>query len=214
MPMQVSAAKINETQKKVADTTDYFIKMVLTETQWKVRSVYPGESNVLKKQFLKQLKKVYSGKLTSRQKAVIATSQIDVTEWTMPDELSPYALGTKSLSKVKKEYKKLFGTKNPSIKLPVLKKIEKVDQYYMMYGKKGSKVYALSMDTEDDFSSSYVGVKKKGSTYTVTKKYKYYSHWSLKENGKKPTQTITVKIKLKKKSSSSYKYNVVGITFS
>lgn len=214
IPMNASAAKVSKAQKKVANKVDYFVWMVLLETQWKVNKAYNYKSYVSKKQFLKQLKKVYNGKLNSRHKTVIAASQVNILNWITSDELCPADLGSMSSSKVKKEYTKLFGTKKPSINLPTLKSVTDLDRYYLMCGKKGNKVYRYSTETEDDYSDSFVGVKKNGSTYTVTKKYKYYSHWGIKARGEKPTQIITVKIKLKKKPSSSYGYNIIGITFS
>lgn len=212
VPANVSAASISATQKKAANTADYFVYAVLRQTQWRVNKAY-GRS-VSKKTYLAQLKKVYNGKLGSRQKAAIAASQVKASKWAYPSSIEPQAVGYLSMSKVKKVYKNLFGS-NTSVDLPTVKSSTQTSKYYLSsFAKKGSTVYMLGFDAEDDYSSSFVSVKKSGSTYTVTKKYKYYSHWGIKSRGEKPTQTITVKIKLKKKSSSPYKYNITGISFS
>lgn len=176
--------------------------------------MYYYKSSISKKEYLSQLKKVYNGKLGSRQKAMIAAEQVNVAKWVYPSSIEPEAVGYKSLSKVKKVYKNLFG-KSISVNLPSVKSVTQTSKYYLSsYAKKGNIVLRLSFDAEDDYSSRFVSVKKSGTTYIITKQYKYYSHWGIKYRGGKPTHTVIVKIKLKKKPSSPYKYNITGITFS
>lgn len=213
-PNKVEASSVSNAQKKVANTVNYFVYAVLRQTQWRVRKVYKYDHKVTKKEYLSQLKKVYNGKLGTRQKAMIGASQVKASKWSAPPSICPQEIGYISLAQTKKVYKKLFGS-NTSVNLPSVKKPTQTEKYYLnAYAKKGNTVYGLSFDAEDDYSSGFVSARKHGSIYTITKKYKYYSHWAIKSRGEKPTQTIMVKIKLKKKPSSPYKYNIIGISFS
>ena len=214
IPFNVDAATVSTTQKKVAITADDFVYSVLRQTHWKAREVYYYKNSITKKEYLSELKKVYNGKLGSRQKAAIAADQVKTTKWVYPSSIVPQGVGYKSLSKVKNVYKNLFG-KSTSVDLPSVRSVTQTNKYYLSsYAKKGNTVLSLSYDAEDDFSSRFVSAKKRGSTYIITKQYKYYSHWGIKYRGGKPTHTVSVKIKLKKKPSSPYKYNITGITFS
>lgn len=146
---------------------------------------------------------------------MIAASQVSSYSWTSPEQIVPIEVGTVSAKKVQKKFEALFGTKNQKIDLPIVTSNTELEKYYLGYAKDvSSEVYVLAFENEREYESEILDVEKKGkSNYIITLRYKFYSHWGIKANGEKPTQTVTVKIKVKKKASSSYKYNIKAIIF-
>lgn len=203
-------AAVSSSQKKTADSVDSFIGAVIIETYANMNGT--GNHNATKKQFLKSLKKTYNGKLTTKVMSAIAASQTKGYKWSYNSYITPGEVGKVSASKVKKEYKNLFGKKISKINLPVRKSSKSLKGWYLDFAKNksSSTVYWYSgYETDTNLTGKITGIKKAGSgKYTITKKYSFYKHWS----HKKPDYTFTVKIKVKKNSKSSYQYNIIGLS--
>ena len=186
-------------QKKIVNTADWFIYYTL------MMADYKGGIN-----------KAYSGTLKAKDKAVIAASTVNAGSYKWaPVDGDPTEIGEISASTVKTKYKNIFGSKPETLKLPAVSNKKNLGSYYYDFAKNknNTKVYWWSGYYENDYSSSFTGIKNDGNgKYTVTKKYKYYYHWGQKQNGEKPTLTATVKVQIKKNQASAYGYNIVGIT--
>lgn len=186
-------------QKKIVNTADWFIFHKLFAAYYE-----GGVSNV------------YSGTLKAKDKAVIAASTLpyNAYNWT-PVYGDPAEIGDVSVATVKNKYKQIFGSKPESLKLPVASDKFDMYSYYCDFAlnKNKNKVLRWSVDYENDYSSSFTGIKNNGNgKFTVTKKYKYYYHWGQKQDGKAPSLTATVKVQIKKNANSPYGYNIIGIT--
>ena len=196
----VSAAE--KKQVRAAKCMDPFVHLVLNQARMKVSG---SQDAALYKA---AVKKIYKGKLTKQQKAVIAAWNTNGYK-----KLSGSDFVTKiSLSKVKTSYKRLFGTTPKALSLPKVKNPRQEVGYVMNVAMKGSKVYMLTYDSESDMDVKQVSVKKSGSSWIVTRKYSYYSHWGRKANGLAPTVTMTARITVKKCSKSSLGYKITGVT--
>lgn len=196
-----AAAASTKKQKKLAKCVDSFVWSVLDEA----RSQAAGGDAAA---YRKAVKGIYGGKLTGRVKSLIAAQN---TKGYTKEAGYDFQYSV-SQKKVKKTYTKLFGKKKPKIDLPAVASPADEGSYVMDYAKAGNKVYWLTYDGHSDVTIKQGSVKKSGSKYIVTRKYKYYAHWGLKANGSKPSVTVTAKITMKRNKASSYGYKITGLS--
>ena len=157
--VHVSAAE--KKQVKTAKCMDSFVQLVLDQARAQVSG---SQDAALYKS---AVKKIYKGKLTAQQKAVIAAWNT-----TGYKKVSGSDFVTKvSLSKVKASYKRLFGTTPKTLSLPKVNNPRQETGYVMDVATKGSSVYMLTYDSESDMDVKQVSVKKSGRYWVVTRKY-------------------------------------------
>ena len=195
-------------QKKIANTLDPFVVSILAEA----RSYCARDYNYSSKNYKKYIRKLYNGKLSAKQKSMIAASNTKASSYVDYYEAS---IGKISLSKVKSKYTNLFGTKRPTLKLPVVKSMKNVSSYYLGYAMDKKYAYSYSSEMELAYSTKLVSVKKTGSgKYTLKNRYDFYNHCMSKQRGEKPNVSVTATITVKTTKKSSYGYIITGLKIS
>ncbi|MGN0355770.1 MAG: hypothetical protein ACI4EI_11965 [Muricoprocola sp.] len=196
-------------QKKIADAVDPLVVHILLNA----RDLCTKNLDYTSKNYKKNIRKIYNGKLSEKNKAVIAAGNTKTTFYMTHDQAY---IDRMELSKVKKQYTNLFGTKNPVIKLPVVESATDLSSYYYRYAKsRGKYVYTYSCESEFALSTKLLSVKKiESGKYAIKKKYDFYTHWIYKQRGEKPSVSPIVTIYVEKNNKSSYGYNIVGLTIS
>lgn len=196
-------------QKKIADAVDPLMVHILMEA----RDLCTKNFDYSSKNYKKNIRKIYDGKLSEKNKAVLAT---DNTKSTYYMSCPGVYINRMDLSKVKKQYTNLFGTKKPVIKLPIVESATDLSSYYYHCAmSRGNYVYNYSCETESALSKKLISVKKlQSGKYAIKKKYDFYTHWMYKQRGEKPSVSSIVTIYVEKNRESSYGYNIVGLTIS